>query len=122
VIALGVAIASAAAFILSAVYYGVMPAPDTVEPAPQRPLVALILVEMLRNLTLAALVAGLVAAADWSGPGKGLLLGLALWAVPVVLLAGSVFHEGVPLRRAGLHAGDWLIKLGAIGAITGLFS
>lgn len=120
-IALGTVIATAAAFVISAVYYAAMPAASVVEPAPQRPMVALILVEMLRTLAVAALVAGLLTAADWSGPGAGALLGLSLWTIPLVLLAGSVFHEGVPTRRAALHAVDWLIKLVVIGAIVGLF-
>ena len=83
---------------------------------------AQLLVELLRNLAVAALVAGLLAAGDWSGLLAGVLVGLSLSIVPVVLLAGSVFHEGVPMRRAALHAGDWLIKLVAIGAVLGLFS
>ncbi len=121
-ITLGIVIAAAAAFVISAVYYGTMPAPTASEPAPRRPVAAQLLVELLRNLAVAALVAGLLAVADWSGLGAGVVLGLSLWTLPVVLLAGSVFHEGVGIRRAALHAGDWLIKLVAIGAILGLFS
>jgi Protein of unknown function (DUF1761) len=120
-IALGIVVAAAAAFAISAVFYGAMPAPTASEPAPQRPVTAQMLVEMLRNLAVAGLVAGLLAVADWRGLGDGVLLGLSLWTLPVVLLAGSVFHEGVPTRRAALHAVDWLIKLVAIGAIVGLF-
>ncbi len=121
-VALGIVIATAAAFVVSGIYYGAIPAGPAADPTPPRSMVAQMLVELVRNLAVAALVAGLLAVADWSGLGTGLLLGLALWALPVVLLAGSVFHEGVPIRRAGLHAGDWLIKLVAIGAIAGLFS
>ncbi len=121
-IAVGIVIAAMAAFILSVVYYGAMPAPGAPEPARQRAVAVQLLVETVRNLAVAALVAGLLAVADWSGFGEGALLGLSLWTVPVVLLAGSVFHEGVPTRRAALHAGDWLIKLVAMGAILGLFS
>ena len=73
-------------------------------------------------MVVAALVGGLLAAADWSGLGSGALLGLSLWTLPVVLLAGSVFHEGVPTRRAAVHAVDWLVKLVAVGAILGLFT
>jgi Protein of unknown function (DUF1761) len=120
VIAVGIVIAAAAAFVLSAVYYGAMPAPADAEHGPPRPTAALVIVELLRNLAVAALVAGVLAAADWTGLGAGVLLGLSLWVLPVVLLAGSVFHEGVPARRAGLHGVDWLIKLVAIGAIVGL--
>ena len=105
-IALGVVIAVAAAFVLSAVYYGTLPAAPTPEPVLQRPMVALVLVEVVRNLAVAALIAGLLAVADWNGLGAGVLLGMSLWVVPVVLLAGSVFHEGVAVRRAVLRGGD----------------
>jgi hypothetical protein len=120
-IALGIVIAAPAAIVISAVYYSaVSPAPAP-EPSPQRSTASLAIVELIRNLAVTALVAGLFAVADWNGPSAGVLLGLSLWILPVVLLAGSVFHEGVPVRRAALHSVDWLIKLVAIGAIIGLF-
>jgi hypothetical protein len=122
VIALGIVVATTAAFLVSAVYYGIAPTAQPSESVPQRAMGALVLVELLRNLAVAALVAGLLAAANWSGLVEGLLVGLSLAILPVVLLAGSVFHEGVPARRAGVHAVDWLIKLVAIGAILGLVS
>ena len=40
--------------------------------------------------------------------------------LPVVLLAGSVFHEGTRPASAALHAGDWLLKLIVIGMILGI--
>lgn len=50
-------------------------------------------------------------------------LALALWvAFPAVLLAGSVFHERVPVPLAAIHAGDWLIKLLLITGIVGLWT
>ena len=121
-IALGIVIATVAAFAISAVYYGVMPATPSSTPTPPRPVAAQMLAELLRNLAVSGLAAGLLAAGDWSGSGTGALLGLSLWTLPVVLLAGSVFHEGVPPRAAAVHAVDWLPKLVAIGAILGLFS
>jgi Na+/pantothenate symporter len=121
VVALGIVIATAAAFVVSALYYGAMPAAVLPEPESSRPIIAQVTVELLRNLAVAVFVAGLLAAADWSGLVTGALLGLSLWTLPVVLLAGSVFHEGVLMRRAAVHAVDWLIKLVAVGAILGLF-
>jgi Protein of unknown function (DUF1761) len=120
-IVLGVAVAAVAALAISAVWYGAVPA-ASVEPVPRRPAMAQLLVELLRNLAVASLVAGLLVASDWSGLADGALLGLSLWTLPVVLLVGSVFHEGVPIRRAALHAIDWLLKLVAIGAIVALFN
>ena len=50
------------------------------------------------------------------------VVSFSLWALPVALLAGSVLWEAVPIRSAVLHAGDWLIKLVAIGAVVGWFA
>lgn len=121
-VTLGIVIAAAVACVFSAVYYGAVEADTTTDSAPRRPAAALLLVELLRNLAVASLVAGVLAAANWNGWGSGALLGLSLWTLPAVLLAGSVFHEGVPTRRAAVHAVDWLVKLVAIGAILGLFT
>lgn len=118
-VALAVVIATVAAFLVSGAYYAIAPDASPPDLAPERTNGALVLVELLRNFAVAALVAGLLAAAEWRSLGAGLFLGLSLSIVPVVLLAGSVFHEGVPIRRATLHGFDWLIKLLAIGAITG---
>jgi Protein of unknown function (DUF1761) len=121
-IAVGILIATPAAFIVSAAYYSAIPQTTGSQAAPQRTVAATILVELARNLIVAMLIAGLLTAADWSGLADGVLLGLALWAVPVVLLAGAVFHEGAPTSRAALHGIDWLIKLVIVGAIVGLTS
>jgi Protein of unknown function (DUF1761) len=120
--ALGIVVAATAAFVISAVYYGALPAPaPAAQPSAPRSMASTVIVEMVRNLAVAALVAGLLAVADWNGLGAGALLGVSLWTLPVVLLAGSVFHEGVAVRRAALHSVDWLIKLVVIGAIIGIF-
>ena len=42
--------------------------------------------------------------------------------LPLVLLSGSVVWERVPVPRAALHTGDWLVKLVAIGALVGAFA
>lgn len=121
-IALGIVIAAIAAFVISGVYYAIAPDSPPSASVPQRSVGALVPVELLRNLAVAALVAGLLASADWDGPADGALVGLTLSVLPVVLLAGSVFHEGVAVRRAALHAGDWFVKLVAIGVLSGLFT
>lgn len=49
-------------------------------------------------------------------------MALLLWVgFPVVLLTGSMLHEGVPWQLAALHGGDWLIKLVVIAVILGLW-
>ena len=70
--------------------------------------------EFGRTLVLVAVFAVLAAATSWP------LLGLAalVWAgFPVVILAGSVLHERVPLRLAALHAGDWLVKIAVVAVV-----
>lgn len=128
-LALAVAVATIAAFIISFAFYAVAPAAPGADPAPatapaptDRPQLWQIAIELVRSAIVAGLVAGLLLAAGWGGPGQGALLGLALWALPVVLLAGSVLWEQVPVSSAALHVGDWLVKLVAIGAILGLFT
>jgi Protein of unknown function (DUF1761) len=79
-------------------------------------------VEVLRCLVLAAVVLGLAAATGADSGGDGLLLGLLLWVgFPLVLWTGAVVHEGTPGRLAALHGGDWLLKLLALGLLTGLW-
>ncbi len=114
----GIALATLVAFVLGGAYYALAPAgPDPAAPA--RPPLATVAVELARCAAVAALVAGLLGAVGIADPLGGAALGLSLWVLPAVLLAGAVFHEGTPVRRALLHAGDWLSKLVAIGAVLG---
>jgi hypothetical protein len=120
---LAIAIAAVAAFILSGVWYGVFGG----RLARLHPAYAEggslsgtdVIVELVRNLVLAAVIAGLVTRLPvdtWPG---ALLFALILWVgFPLVLLAGSVYHEKVPVPPAGIHAGDWLLKLLAITLIV----
>lgn len=117
-----VAVAAGAAFALSAAYYAVVGQPHAgaaasgVDAGMPRWKLA---VEILRGLVVAAVVAGLAARGDIDGWRGGLALGLALWVgFPLVLWIGAIVHEGTPLRLAGIHAGDWLLKLLAVGMIV----
>ncbi|PZF81170.1 DUF1761 domain-containing protein [Jiangella anatolica] len=117
---LAVVLGTVAAFVIGFVYYGVVGAPAGAASLP-RPAWQVPVVELVRNLVLAAVVVGVAAAADVASAGGGLLLGLVLWiGFPLVLWTGAMFHEGVPLRTALTHGGDWLLKLLAIGLIAGL--
>lgn len=118
-VTIGIAAAAVAAFFISGLYYALMPAADGAT-GPERSAASTAAVELARNTVIAALVAGLLTVADVDGPLGGGLLGLALWLLPVVLLAGSVFHEGTTPASAALHAGDWLLKLVALGVIVGI--
>jgi Protein of unknown function (DUF1761) len=76
-------------------------------------------VELVRNLVLATVLAGLASRGDIDGAGGGVLLGLALWiAFPVVLWTGAIIHEGTPWRLAAIHGGDWLLKLVLLAAMV----
>ena len=39
----------------------------------------------------------------------------------MVLWIGAIVHEKVPWRMAAIHAGDWLLKLLAVGVIVSLW-
>ena len=116
---IGTAAAALAAFLLGALYYAVAPSPGGAQ-GPRRSALSIVVVELARSTVVAALMAGLLTAADVDDPLGGGLLGLALWFLPVVLLTGSVFHEGTRPASADLHAGDWLLKLVAIGVMLGI--
>lgn len=79
-------------------------------------------VELLRNLVLASVLAGLASRANVDDVAGGLLLGLVLWlAVPLVLWTGAIIHEGTPWRLATIHGGDWLAKLLIVAIIVSMW-
>jgi Protein of unknown function (DUF1761) len=123
---LPVLVATIAAFVLSATYYAVLgeqlaqvsnAAASGGQPPPWK-----LVVELLRGLILAAVVAGLAAQGEideWAG---GLWLGLALWiGFPFVLWTGAMIHENAPWKLAVLHAGDWLVKLLVVAVIVSVW-
>ncbi|MGH2602308.1 MAG: DUF1761 domain-containing protein [Dehalococcoidia bacterium] len=120
---LAVVVAAVAAFVAALGYYVAFGAQlqkfGSAAAEQERPSPWLAPVELLRHLIVAAVVAALAVAAGLTTWTSGLLLGLGLWVgFPVVLLAGSVFHEKVPWRLAALHAGDWLLKLLIVGTVV----
>ena len=120
---LSVLVAAVVAFVLSGAYYALLgDRLARLSPAyagPARAVALTAAVEVVRGGVVAATVA---AVARDLAPGPALLLALALWvAFPVVLLAGSVHHERVPVALAAIHAGDWLLKLLAVTAVVTLW-
>jgi Protein of unknown function (DUF1761) len=128
---LAVLVTGVAAFGLSGAYYAVLgdqlasvseaaaaAAAAAAEPPPPWQLA----VELLRGLTVAAVVAGLASQGEideWSG---GLVLGLALWVgFPLVLWIGAVMHEKTRVKLAAIHAGDWLVKLLVVGVVVSVW-
>lgn len=115
--------AALAAFLLSSVYYALFASlsngAGTTAPAGDRPPPWKLCVEVVRNLVLAGVLAGLGVRCGIEGWSAGLLLGLVLWVgFPLVLWSGAVIWEGTPLRSAAVHLGDWLVKLATVTAIV----
>ncbi|WP_041625936.1 DUF1761 domain-containing protein [Stackebrandtia nassauensis] len=121
-----VLVAAVAAFVLSGAWYaGFGKQLARLSPAytgeGRSPAVTAV-VEIVRNLVLALVVAGLTMFVDIGGWTDAVLLAGAVWiGFPVMILTGSVFHEKVPAKLAAIHAGDWLIKLLAVTLIVGLW-
>jgi hypothetical protein len=124
-LALGIAVASFAAFVASSVYYSVVTpfeqralgerALDRGRPRPLK-----IVGELLRTALVAAVFAWVAGRTDLLDLPGALLLAAVLWlGFPVALLTGSVTWEKVPPVTAAIHAGDWLLKLLLIGAVLG---
>lgn len=122
---MAVAIAAVAVWIVSTGYYigftKQMAAlhPAYADAADVRPPPWKIVVELIRNLILASVVAWLaqwIDVTDWTG---GLALGVTLWiGFPIVLWTGAIIWEKVPVKLAAIHAGDWLLKLVVIGILV----
>ncbi|MEU1735168.1 DUF1761 domain-containing protein [Streptosporangium sp. NPDC020145] len=118
--------ASIVAFVLSSTYYALLTPTEKRllgERAPDRgdrPPPLKILLELVRGLVVAAVIAGLARYAGLTDVWSTVVLGLVLWAgFPAVLLTGSMMWERTPAVTAALHAGDWLVKILVISAIVG---
>ncbi|MEU1720362.1 DUF1761 domain-containing protein [Actinomadura sp. ATCC 39365] len=125
-LALGIALAAVAAFIVSSVYYALATpferrrlgaaALDRGRPAPWKAAV-----ELLRTALVAGVFAWIAAQANLLGWPSAMSLAFVAWlGFPLILLTGSVLWERVPVVTAALHAGDWLLKLLLIGAVLGI--
>lgn len=122
-----IAVAAVAAFVQSTTWYMVFgrqlarlgsAVADTDRPPPWK-----ILVELVRSLVLATVLAGFATRLDVDGWTAAVLLALAVWVgFAAVLYSGSVIWEDVPWRLAAIHAGDWLVKLTLITLVVGLWS
>ncbi|MEU0531512.1 DUF1761 domain-containing protein [Amycolatopsis tolypomycina] len=120
---ISVLVASVVAFVVSAGWYmafgsvwaRLSPAGAAAGPSPWR-----MGLEFVRTAVLVTAFALL--SVDVDGVAGSLGFALAVWAgFPVVILAGSVLHERVPVGLAALHAGDWLVKLTVVAVVLGLW-
>src|SRR6267378_3957863 len=81
-----------------------------------------LLIELVRCVVLAYIIARFVALVDVSSWMGAVQFGLFLWiGFPVILLTGSVLWENIPWRVAAIHAGDWLVKLLVIPIIVSVW-
>src|ERR1043166_8891605 len=92
--------------------------PDAAMASGKMPMGKLV-VELVRCLVLACVIARFVALLGVGGVLGAVHFGLAVWiGFPVVLLTGSVLWENVPWKVAAIHAGDWLVKMLVIPIIV----
>ena len=78
-----------------------------------------LIIEFVRCLVLAYVIARFVALLGVSGWLGAVHLGLFLWiGFPVILLTGSVLWDNIPWKVAAIHAGDWLVKMLVIPIIV----
>jgi len=71
-----------------------------------------VIVELMRTFVLAVVIAYAVTLLNLWFMNQALIVAVWLWVgFPVVLLVGAVVHEKFPVGLAVIHAGDWLIKL-----------
>lgn len=129
---LAIGAAAVAVFVLSSVWYGVFGKQlATLSPTyaadpgsnTQRPPAWKMVVEIVRSVVVATVLAALVAKldiADWIG---AVALGFTLWiGFPIVLWTGAIMWEKMPWRLAAIHAGDWLAKVLVIAVIVSVWT
>lgn len=107
-------VATVVAFLLSGVYYAVIPRPPAAGGDATGGAMSpwLMVAELLRALVLVTVVSVLAALVGVRGWGEGAVLGFVLWVgFPLMLWVGAILHERTPWRLAALHGGDWLLKL-----------
>jgi len=124
---LAIVVAAVAAFVVSSVWYTIFGKTVAVargEAASDtgRMPVWKLLVELVRSLVVATVLAGLCVKLGASSVAAAMLLGFVLWVgFPLVLWTGAIIWENVPVKLAAIHAGDWLAKLVLVAAIVGVW-
>jgi len=81
-----------------------------------------LVVELLRCIVLAYVIARFVALLGISSWMGAVHFGFLLWiGFPVILLIGSMLWENTPAKVAAIHAGDWLVKMLVIPIIVSVW-
>jgi Protein of unknown function (DUF1761) len=121
--------AAVVVFVISSVWYTIFAAARGAQTptvnaaqASARPPVWKVLIEIIRSLVVASVLAGLASLLGITDLWNAVLLGLVMWiGFPVILLSGSVLWDNIPWEVAAIHAGDWFLKLITISIIVGLW-
>jgi hypothetical protein len=121
-----VAVAAVAAFVASSIYYtvfggvwlslrGLDPATASVTPHLWE-----VIGQLLRNLTVAGVLAALLKWLQANNRRAALRLALVLWVgFEAMAIAGSVLHEHYPVGLYALHVGDALIATVIMALVLG---
>jgi Protein of unknown function (DUF1761) len=122
-----VAVATALAFVASAVWYIVFGKElakvsaafaEGLQKRQPWKLLAVLAQSLVLALVLAYLL-GLIGKVDWL---DALRIGVLLWiGLSAVQWVGSIMWENAPMKMAAIHAGDWLVKLVLIAVIVGVW-
>jgi hypothetical protein len=125
-----VLVAAVAAFILSSFYYRLF-AQQIVDLHPTNPQIAAammkpspwkVVAEVGRTVVVAYVLALLVARLDIRDAKNAAGLAVLLWiGFSLVMWAGAIMWEGVPVKLAAIHTGDWLLKTLLITVILGMW-
>ena len=125
-----VLVAAVAAFVLSSVYYRLF-AQQIVDLHPTNPEVAAammkpapwkVLAEVGRTVVVAYVLALIVARLGIRDGKEAAALAVLLWVgFSLVMWAGAIIWEGVPVKLAAIHTGDWLFKTLLIAVILGMW-
>ena len=124
---LALIVATAAAFVFSAVWYTVFAkarmkllgnderATADVRKVPA----AQIMFEVFRSLVVVLVVSHLLALTGIHGWTDAVQLGVWLGIFPVMILVGATLWDKRPWRLSAIHGGDWLLKIFLVAIILG---
>ncbi len=74
------------------------------------------------HLVIALIIAYLVTRMGITSLAAALLLGFLLWlGLSAMQWVSSIVYEKEPVKKAAIHAGDWLLKLILISLIVGIW-
>lgn len=81
-----------------------------------------LLVEVVRSLVVAFVLAYLIVQLDISTLSEALQFGLLVWiGFPATILAGTGLLEDDPVQLMAIRVGDWLVKLILMTVVLGLW-